>query len=207
EHAAASGAAPQAYGPAGRDGHGARGRPGLRGRGRGQAGGGGGGGSKTYIIGELSGGNIVEFSNGEKISFNISLNTHTVTLKNHTNTSAMIEIKSEAQTFTLNVGEEIQVDLNSDNVKDILVKLKEINATSGKVTLVITRLAGADKYAEETEKERKENNGSSKDASPVSPETQKVIYIVIGILVVIMVISFIIYLVARKNRKAKWGER
>lgn len=109
--------------------------------GGGGGGGGGGGATKIYILGELTSAQTVELVDGEKAEFNISSVGHTLTLKNHTETTAIITIQSSLQTFTLQVGEEEKVDLNSDGISEISVKLKSINILTGKVMLILAPIS------------------------------------------------------------------
>ena len=175
-------------------------------------GGGGGGGSSTkiYAIGSLATSQMVELLDGEKASFEIFGENHTLTLKNHTNTSATITIESEKQTFTMNINDEINVDLNSDKILDILVKLKEINPATNKATIIISSISQGQGSG---------STGPGTGGEPASPtgktigdgigklfsgENKIIIYIIIA-LVVIAIISGVIYLIERKHRKRRWG--
>ncbi|MBS3081354.1 hypothetical protein J4416_00265 [Candidatus Pacearchaeota archaeon] len=177
----------------------------------GSGGGGGGGGGvgstgavKTYIVGELKDSQIVIFFKGEKISFNVSEQAHTLTLVSHTNTSAVVEIESEKQTFTIEVNEKIEVDFNKDEEKDISVKLDKIDLSTNEISIILTRLSGADKIPlPEADKESNEIGKS------ISNKTKPKITILILLIVfgVITIISLLTYIIKRKKRKRLWGEK
>ena len=172
-----------------------------------------GAGTKTYLIGELKGSNLVELVSGQKASFLIASNEHIVTLQSLTNTSAVIEVRSTPQTFTLNIGNEINVDLNEDKENDIVIKLLgiSINSTSKTANIIITRLAGADKYAEETKKKEEATgkNGNEEGKGPgisLLPESKSG-KIIIWVLIAIAAIAIIIFIIERYKRMKRMGLR
>ena len=114
-------------------------------------GGGGGGGSssssspapapvvsgESYDIGNFS--EIVsEVDEGDTIQFVAGGSAYTLTLQSNTQTQATINL---IQTFSLGVGAEQEIDLNSDAINDIYVKLVSINTISGKVKLMLRKIS------------------------------------------------------------------
>lgn len=97
----------------------------------------GGASAKTYVIGEFKESYGVEPLDGEKVSFNISGNTHILTLKNHTETQATIEIQSKKQTFVIVVGEGKKIDLNNDGSFDIYIKLRAVDTITKKLQITL----------------------------------------------------------------------
>ncbi len=161
--------------------------------------GGGGAAQKIYLIGELSSAQLVEVSNNEKIKFNVSSIEHTLTINNITETSVRITIESKKQTFVLNLGDEIKVDLDEDNNADISVKLKSINIITKKASIILEKISGGvpDKPLEETE----EGQGADKKEGGLgkSKGTNKFLWVVIIIFVIIAIISIIYYFIERKK--------
>lgn len=111
-------------------------------------GGGGGGGSsggtispatttgtgQIYDLGDLSEQQI-ELYKYDSMRFNIGSIEHTLTLSD--NTPIQVIITDGGQTFALTVGEEHELDLDSDSVSDISIKVKSINIINGKINLIL----------------------------------------------------------------------
>lgn len=159
----------------------------------------GGGGAKIYIIGEITSAQEVELSDGEKVKFNISNQEHTLTLKNHTETTAKITIQTDEQEFILSVGQEIEVDLNNDGVADISVKLKSINTISGKVKFILSPIA---KKIEEEEKKKGLGEAIKKiEEFFASPTASKIWYGLIVFFAVLAIASVCYYIIKRRKKK------
>ncbi len=175
----------------------------------GSSGGGSGSGgiTKIYSVGELTSSKVVEVLDGEKVSFDISGTSHTFTLKSHTNTSASFDVESKKQSFNLKIGEEVKVDFNEDSNFDLLVKLKDINPTTNKVSIIFERLAGAEFLVPDEDEEVKENKKEKPLLNNIPEETKKRISWFVIIFIIIAIISFIIYWIERKKRKYKWGDK
>lgn len=170
-------------------------------------GGGAGGGSKTYQLGELtSTSNLIEFSQNEKISFNLSGKTHLITLINSSETTATITIESKKQTFKLTVGDEIKVDLNEDNSADISVKLKSVNIITKKVSLVVSRISGGVPSSESGGQTEAKDNEEEESKSPFFEQTgnRMILWGALLFFVVLAAILLAWYIKLRKKRK-KWG--
>jgi len=72
---------------------------------------------------------------GDKLNFSINSSYHTLTLKSLKGKNATITIASTIQTITLKEGEEIKVDLTSDNYYELSVKLNNISSSAANFTL------------------------------------------------------------------------
>ena len=168
--------------------------------GGGGGGAGGGGAVKIYLIGELVSTQAVELANGEKVTFNISGLEYTLTLKNHTETSAILKIKEE---FTLKIGDEKNIDLNNDGKDEISIKLKSIDIAAGKVSLVLTPLIESVlKPGEGTQ----EKEGISEEEGELMPilRKNKFLYVLI-VFFIILIIGAILSIIRIKRRKSlKW---
>lgn len=173
------------------------------------AGGGGGGGAiKVYTLGVLTESREVEMGSSERANFNISGGEHKLTLKNQSATTALIEIESKKQTFTMTVGDKIDVDLNENGTADISVKLKSINIITNKVKLIITPLVSSEGIAPSTgsaaeaETAKKEGEGAvGGGIFNALPSGMNWIYWVIGFFVIIALISFVYHYFVRKKRR------
>lgn len=140
------------------------------------------------------------FSQNDWYSFKINGGEHKLTVLNITDTYVIIALESEKQTFTLNVGDEIQVSLTNGE-PDISIKLKSINVLSKKAVLVITRISAvqlpetsANITKEEESKEIKEEIQEKEAKESVGKESKgiKKIYLFVIALVLILLIIFII---------------
>ncbi len=86
--------------------------------------------------------------------FRVDGNTHTIKMTNITNSSADFEVKSNPMKFTLEVGSQTQLDLDSDGKNDVWFKLKEIRGRIAvlelkEVSTPITTTKKETKHAEE----------------------------------------------------------
>ena len=68
-------------------------------------------------------------------SGNTSTVEHTVTVDNVTNTSAQITVRSEPIKLTLNIGQEVRLNLTSSAYYDLYIKLENIVNTSANITV------------------------------------------------------------------------
>lgn len=175
-------------------------------------GGGGGGGAggtavKEYLVGEFYSPQMVSLSDGERAVFKVIGKNHTLTLTSHTNTSALVTIESEKQTFTLAVGDEINVDVTEDGRNDISVKLQGIDAVSGKVDIVLKNLLSKEEEESLVQAGESSDEGKEGPLINISPSAKKNIYLALVVLAVVLIVSAIVYLKARNKRKVKWGER
>ena len=91
-------------------------------------GGGGGVASRTYVINDyqLRNGETRKIREGDKISFSLVSGKHELELGNIEEDFVEIVIRSEPVNLTLNVGEEIFVNLTSGDYYDFYVKLNSI---------------------------------------------------------------------------------
>ncbi len=91
---------------------------------------------ETYDLGELSGEQVLDIVKYDNVKFKISGQEHTLTLNDNTHTEATMSVGSN--NLILSVGKDTNLDLNSDSVSDLYIKLKSINIISGKVKLVLS---------------------------------------------------------------------
>jgi hypothetical protein len=172
--------------------------------------GGGGGASRVYILGEIVLGEsqISSLYTGDKISFNISKKEHTLTLINHTETRALVSIMSKLQKFNIEVGNEVNVDLDEDGIADVSVKLKSINIISQKVSFILTRVSGGEVSAGLVEGAVESNNKvggvkSEAETGGSAEDREKLIslYYWIALFAVLAVVSLYYYLRMKKRRE------
>ena len=171
------------------------------------SGGGGGGssstsGAKTYNLGEFSAVRTVELLNSETTSFKIDGDEHVLTLLNHTETQATITLESQKQTFILDLGEEINVDLTGDNISDVSVKLKSINIASKKVTIILTKLVGGEKPADVGEGEEGTIGSESGRGGGEEKSKSTLTYVLIGVFVLLAVLA--IYYANSQKKKRRY---
>ena len=165
--------------------------------------GGSGGVTKTYLLGDLTSSQSVELVANERASFNFSGIEHFLTLKNNTETTARITIESEKQTFTLTVGDEINVDLNSDNLAEITVKLQTINIITKKAKFVLIPLLSGEKIAPTPSEESAGKQESKEGITSTFKISSKIIYGLIIFFIITAIISA--GCLIKKRRDRKWG--
>lgn len=71
-------------------------------------------------------GNHFDLSKNQKVRLAINGKSHSVQIKDLTETTATIIVQSEPQEFTLSIGDSVEVDVDEDNSKDIKVTLNGI---------------------------------------------------------------------------------
>jgi len=84
---------------------------------------------------KLSQGYTKQMGVGDKLNFSVDSTSHILTLKSIKGKNATITIASTPQTITLKEGEEIKLDLASDNYYDIIVKLMNISGSTAKINI------------------------------------------------------------------------
>jgi hypothetical protein len=172
------------------------------GGGSGGGSGGGGGASSNNLIGER----VVALGSGGVYSFSFNSESHSLTVDSLGATQATISIESEKQTFTLSIGESVNVDFEKDGVEDISVLLKGINVITNLATIVINPLYVPEVVeGEEGEEESGEESEAVEEEEELTTEEKnariKVIYLIVGIIVafIIIVIGFVIKSMKRIN--------
>ena len=172
--------------------------------GGGSGGGGGGGSSATGTnIYEITGTKTIELAKNDWFSFKINAKEHKMTLTNYSDTTATITLESEKQEFTLNLEDEIKVELNDDNEIDLSIKLKSINTITKKVKFVVTRLSKVVLPAEEAPvSEEKETTSAEKEpARETASGIKKMIYYILAIIAAFGIILLAIKLLRHIEKK------
>jgi uncharacterized membrane protein YgcG len=136
----------------------------------GGGGGGGGGGSAATAAKELIGSATYTLGNGEKISFLLDGENHSVTVKNIAATSVELLVRSVEQTVIVNLGEEKRVDVDGDGTPDLAIKVQNINILTKKVILVLTSLV-VPKTAREAQKSADSAGGNAGASGAGGSET------------------------------------
>ncbi|MBR9705187.1 hypothetical protein GOV12_07275 [Candidatus Pacearchaeota archaeon] len=178
--------------------------------GSGGAGGGGGVGTTVKNLGELNAIQTVELSSNENVKFNISGTTHFVSITNLTETNAIVIVESEKQEFFMTIGDEKNVDLDSDEIADISIKLKSINFLTKKATIIITPLKDGVVADGSGDSGKTGDTPSSDGGNNEIPEIEKGnkifdsnLYLYIIIFFVICIVIVLGYLFLRKKEIVK----
>jgi len=182
---------------------------------------GGGGGTPTNATGKTYAITRAQFQKGftrqlklnERIRFQLQNNeTHYVKLQAFTRTSATVQVESEPQTATLNVGEEKKFELTSDGYYDLSVKLEMLDYDNNSTNLTVKEIYEAVPAQAET------GNQTTPTTPTTTPSTTpsttpgesegKTPYgwIVAVLIVVIIVIAVIIFLAKGRKRASKKAE-
>lgn len=176
------------------------------------SGGGGGGGSgsssgsssKIYALDEITSSQMIELSDKDKVTFNISGKEHTLTIISHTETEVTLTIESEKQTLTISVGEEKKVSLGDST--EISIRIKSISIVTGKINIIISPIDP--QFSPPGEGNPKDISKESGGIGEIfSPKNKNLLYSLIIIFIILSAISGISYLAFRKKRKRKWGEK
>lgn len=164
--------------------------------------GGGAGGTSAFVVGNLDSAYTVELGIGGKLEFNITNEKHSLTVINITETEVKFEVQSNKQTFTLQVGKTVSVDLNEDGKEDISIFIKSINILSKKANFVITPLgiaADSGEAGAEGKKGGGDSDGSGEQIISKIVKSKYTIYVVIAIIVIAIVIYLIVHLFFNKH--------
>lgn len=169
---------------------------------------GGGGGAAAANIGEITTTPITrELSENAFVKFNYSSIEHKFSVLNVSATKTTITIESNKQTFTLTLGETIKVDLNSDGLNDMSVKLNSVNLLTKKASFEIAKLDGGSIIS--NNKETSENNNQNENTVSNNNSNNPLIktakgnlwlYLIVSI-IVIAIIIILFYLLKKKNNK------
>lgn len=105
---------------------------------RSSGGGGGGGGGKTITINDtqISRGYSKRYYNGEKLSFSLNGENHSIKLNKIINESVNLTIQSEPINFILSVGESKKMNLSSEKYFDLIIKLENISQGMANISLI-----------------------------------------------------------------------
>ncbi|MBI2630409.1 hypothetical protein HYW76_04885 [Candidatus Pacearchaeota archaeon] len=165
------------------------------------AGGGGGGSASSSGLGEITGEKSFDIDLYQNVNFNVSGAEHTITLKNMTNTSITVSIKSVAQIATLSIEESRNIDLDSDGTADISVKLNSINYNGKFAKLTISKISSA---TGTSQADGSIGTGNAVDGGSQSGETSQTsagagnLGIVILIVLVILAVIAVVIILAIK---------
>lgn len=172
------------------------------GSGSGAAAGGGGGSTttwtNTYVEDSVpledagSGGVTKDLGSGQRVRLKVVGQEHYVGIKSLTTTSATIEVSSEPQEATLNVGGVKKFDVNNDDYYDMQVTLVSIteNKANVKVVAINERVV-----IEETTPAGEEGAGgqAGEQPTPSQGRSKAVVWIVLILVVIAVVVGFIVY--------------
>jgi hypothetical protein len=129
--------------------------------------------------------------------------THTLKVDSVSDTSATITISSDPQTFEMNVGETLGVDINGDGLDDLEVTLKSID--NGVVDLTIVKVEeGAEIVAEEEIAAAAEEAGTTTpepvdEVAPTPTEAKGYGTTITIIVILLVVVLLIVYYFMQKK--------
>ncbi len=147
---------------------------------------------------------------GDQIEFRILNETHLITLENYTNMTSTINISSDPQTITLNLGENLDVDLNADQINDLNVRLESIIVNSG-ARITIYKINETQNVAGTSQDLPPQDlispSGDQQTSTPLVEEDEdnRILYYVIfgtlGILILAMIITIVAINLNTNNKK------
>jgi len=92
---------------------------------------------QTYDFGALASEHHIDILKNDNIKLSISGTEYTLTLSDNTETQVTITNTNDGQTYTLNVGSDRNIDLNSDGISEIYIKIESVNTITNKVKLIL----------------------------------------------------------------------
>jgi len=158
-----------------------------------------------------------EFSSGvskslgakQRVTVKVNGEDHHIGVKSLTSTKAVVEISSTPVTAELAIGEEKKVDVNSDGVYDVYVKLLSI--TNNKATLDIKKISEAIPQppapVEEVTAPIDDTPDQPVQPSPISSSGSSLwIWVILVILILVIIVVWVIVKRLRSppNRKSRW---
>ena len=168
----------------------------------GGGGGGGGAGAITYTISDADFlvGYTKEISVNDKFRITVENETHDIKLTELTETTVTINVSSEVQIATLQIGNIRKFEVTGDNIYDVLVTLNSINTTSSKADLNVQKTTEEVTFETETEEAEKEDVAQEEKEQQQNEQKKKSLHYFLAIVGVIL-IAFVIYFVIKKKKK------
>lgn len=96
--------------------------------------------ANTYSIGSIDADETVELLKDDIVSFTFSGNGYYFTVQELSPVQVKLSISGVSSSVIVKVGEAREVDLNSDGVSDISIKLKSVNIISNKAKVILNNL-------------------------------------------------------------------
>ncbi|MDP3881989.1 MAG: right-handed parallel beta-helix repeat-containing protein [Nanoarchaeota archaeon] len=165
---------------------------------------------------QIEGGYTAELDAGNTIYFNVSGEFHSLTVDNFDRTSenkmVTLTVTSEPQTFSLAVGEQKKLDLNSDSYYDVVIGFENISFDDVPLILIMKINEAVIKEPVVTEQVTTnaednsvtfgfigsiENKINSPIIGPVTP-----LHIIIGVLIICILLAIYVYISHRKHNLA-----
>ncbi|MBS3094692.1 hypothetical protein J4474_03430 [Candidatus Pacearchaeota archaeon] len=142
-----------------------------------------------------------------RFQFKLGTETHHVGIKSVSLTSAVIEVASTPQEFTMNVGEEKKFDLNTDGYYDLSVRLNSI--TNGKVNVNLKGILEKVSVASNLDDAQNQDVSSGDEQNELGQDIMDKslinykLWISLAVLVVIFVLIIILLLSRHRKKKKK----
>jgi len=159
--------------------------------------------NKTINAGNLTAVNSINTISGlsmwDKIQFDYEGIVHTITMKNVTTTSATIEVNSTPVTFTLNIGQIKELDLNENGKNDFSITLRSITNQEAKLLLKSIEETNITLVSEENSTGNLTSTSSKIDIK-IAPEAWKWISLALIVIIVAFLVATILFLEKRKKR-------
>lgn len=137
----------------------------------------------------------------DKIIFNVSNQTHTLTLKSFNNQSINITIESTPKNYVINLGQTISVDVTGDGVMDVDVSYEKYFLGSAQIGIRMAKVANT---ADDVQVDVEDVDGDKSVVGRFFADEEfraKVLLVVSVVLLILIILFFILILsVFRRNR-------
>ena len=156
---------------------------------------------ETLSSSELQQGVNRQVKKYDKLLFTINNNSHSILLANLTNDSVVITLSSTPTNISLVINETRYIDLNSDNVYDLKIRLNSI--TGNQASLTITEISEPIPTEHVSTNETTNNTVTSK---PIA-KNNNLAEGIVAVLILLFIILFIISLIREKSKKKRKRSR
>lgn len=147
--------------------------------------------TKTYIVGDedFKTGFTKQIAKNERIRFSVNGGTHSVIVNELTSSTVKINVASETQTATLQIGDLRKFDVTGDGYYDLSVKLNSITGSKADLTMISIH----ELLTEESEVEEQEKEGVAGDIEGDLEEKGFMegiwLWVLIGVVVVLVLVG------------------
>ncbi len=149
---------------------------------------------------------IPGLSRWDKIIFMFQNTNHTLTMKEVTTTSATMEVNSTPVTFTLNIDQIKDLDLNGNGMNDFSIKLVSITSSEAKLLLKpILEVASSGGNLTNGGNLTANNTAFKGPSFKLNLEPWKIIVIIL--VVIVIVLMFVIISIYDKKKKKKFWKK
>jgi hypothetical protein len=143
-----------------------------------------------------------ELSVNNRIKLKVNQKTHYVGVKTISGNTVTIEVSSDPQTATMSVGDVRKFDVDGDNVYDLKVTLKSIDAGKANLSVEYLQEEVTEEAIQEQQKAEQQAQGET-DVEDSREEDRKngIFWIILGILTIVIIAAIVWFLIGKNYFK------